>query len=94
MHHMAKFYGATSDPPHREDMRVLIGAIDAELNDIRANSKWLQHHDPDDYTASRALGLALRDAGSNGIAYESVRHAGSENIAAFWPDVSLHSHSG
>jgi hypothetical protein len=87
VHHMAKFYGETSDPPHREDMRVLVGQIDANLHDIRVGQQWDVCHAPDDYTASRALARSLRDGGSNGIVYRSVRRSGAENFGAFWPDV-------
>ncbi|MEZ5866175.1 MAG: RES family NAD+ phosphorylase [Geminicoccaceae bacterium] len=31
---------------------------------------------PDDYTPGQALGRHLREAGSNGVVYPSVRHAG------------------
>jgi RES domain len=34
-----------------------------------------------------ALARALRAAGSNGIVYDSARHAGGECVAAFFPDV-------
>lgn len=85
--HMGGFYAETADPPHREDMRVLLGKIDARLHDIRGGARWRKLHDPDDYAAAQALGAKLREAGANGIAYDSVRHAGGENIAAFWPDV-------
>ena len=34
-----------------------------------------------------ASAVTLRDAGSDGIAYDSVRHAGGECVAAFHPDV-------
>ena len=42
-------------------------------------------YDPSSYTASQRLGRALRDAGSNGIAFESVRRAGGECVAVFRP---------
>jgi hypothetical protein len=87
VHHMAAFYRATSDPPHREDMRVLIGQIDADLHDIRTGADWEACHAPEDYSESRALARTLRAAGSNGIVYRSVRRAGAENFGAFWPDV-------
>ena len=40
VHHMGKFYAETADPPHREDMRVLVGSIDAPLHDIRGDASW------------------------------------------------------
>jgi hypothetical protein len=38
------------------------------------------------YPASAAFARRLREADSNGIAYCSVRHAGGECAAVFWPD--------
>jgi len=87
VHHLGRFYASTSDPPHREEMRVLVSGIDASLHDIRSGSKWKSAHDPDDYGPSQSLGVSLRASQSNGIVYNSVRHSGSENFAAFWPDV-------
>ena len=43
--------------------------------------------DPDDYGAAQALGRRLRDAASPGIVYPSVRRAGGQAVAVFWPDV-------
>lgn len=86
-YHMGRFYAETSDPPHREDVRVLIGKINADLHDIRVGRQWAACHTPDDYTASRALARALRDGGSNGIVYRSARCVGAENFGVFWPDV-------
>jgi hypothetical protein len=78
--HMARFYVETADPPHREDMRALLGKLDAELHDVRCEP-------PADDVAAQALGARLRLGGSNGIVYESLQHKGGACIAAFWPDV-------
>lgn len=87
VHHIEQFYAATRDAPHREAMRTLIGSIDAGLHDIRGDPRWRAAHHPDDYGESRTLARGLRDGGSDGIVYDSVRHSGGENLAAFWPDV-------
>lgn len=87
VYHMELFYTSTSDEPHREDMRVLLGAIDATLHDIRDGSTWESAYHPTDYGNSQTLALALRARGSDGIVYNSVRRSDGENIAAFWPDV-------
>ena len=72
--HMGRFYAATADPPHAEAMRVLIGRLDAGFHDLRGGAAaWAAALDPHDYAASRALGRRLRQAGSNGIVYPSVR---------------------
>jgi hypothetical protein len=55
------------------------------LHDIRGG--WPQAHDPDSYVAGVKLARELRDAGSDGIVYDSVRHQGGECLAAFYPDV-------
>jgi hypothetical protein len=43
--------------------------------------------DPDDYGASQALARQLRNAGSDGLCWPSVRRDAGACIAAFWPDV-------
>jgi hypothetical protein len=84
--HLGNFYAATADPPHTEAMRVLIGGIDASLHDLRGDAAaWSACLDPDDYTASRALGHRLRTTGSNGIVYPSVRRAGGQCLGEFRP---------
>jgi hypothetical protein len=42
-------------------------------------------YDPSSYVASQRLGRQLREAGSNGIAFESVRRQGGECVAVFRP---------
>jgi hypothetical protein len=84
--HLGRFYGATADPPHAEDMRVLSGRIDARFHDLRgADPRWRACLDPDDYSASRALGRSLRAAGSNGLVWPSVRRRGGQCLGAFRP---------
>jgi hypothetical protein len=84
--HMGRFYAQSQDPPHAEDMRVLTGRIDARLHDLRgAEPKWQDCLDADDYTASRALGRSLREGGSDGLVYPSVRRRGGACVGAFRP---------
>jgi RES domain len=84
--HMGRFYAATADPPHDEDMRVLTGRIGASLHDLRdGEGRWAPVLDPDSYVASRALGRELRARGSNGVVYPSVRRAGGQCVGAFRP---------
>lgn len=83
--HMGWFYAATADPPHAEAMRVLIGRLDASFHDLRGNAAWAPVLDPQHYTAGRALGRRLRQIGSNGIVYPSVRRAGGQCVGAFRP---------
>lgn len=86
IHHMGLFYTATREPPLHVDMRLLIGRIDAPLHDLGGGApQWREVHDPDDYGASQALGRILRDAGSNGVIFDSVRDPGGECVGAFRP---------
>jgi hypothetical protein len=86
--HMGRFYAATSDPSHDEAFRTYEGSLDSVLHDIRKGD-WSAFLDPDPgrYRAPQELGRQLREQGSNGIVYPSVRHVGGECLAAFWPDV-------
>ena len=88
-YHFAKFASDLSDPPRREDMRVLVGAIASTFHDVdtlptAARSAVL---DPSSYDASRALARTLRSSSSNGLIYPSVRDPAGRCVAAFWPDV-------
>jgi hypothetical protein len=86
--HMGEFYGATGDPPHEESYRTYKGAIDSRLHDLRSGD-WAPFLDPDlaTYARPQELGRRLREAGSNGVVYPSVRHARGQCAGAFWPDV-------
>lgn len=90
-HHQGLFYAATREAPGWiTDMRELVGAIDARLADLRGRQRETRNAallDPDDYTASQAFARDLRDAGTDGIVYPSVRHDKGECFAAFHPDV-------
>jgi hypothetical protein len=88
-YHFDRIAKDSEDPPRREPMRVLVGAAACTLHDITTLPED-EHRaclDPDSYTASRLLGATLREAGSDGLYYPSVRHKGGPCIAVFWPDV-------
>ena len=85
-YHHARFLAATCEAPCHLSMRLYHVRIDAELHDLRGARGDLQRAlDPDSYAASQALARELRAAGSNGIAYDSVRHAGGECVGLFRP---------
>jgi hypothetical protein len=88
-HHFALFARDSNDPPRREDMRVLVGAVANEFHDLDTLPvpQRTAVLDPDSYAASRTLARALRDGGSNGVVYPSVREPGGRCVGAFWPDV-------
>jgi len=85
-HHHGRFLAATREGPMHLPMRLYCVAIDARLHDLRPAGAVLQAvFDADDYTAARTLGHALHAAGSAGVAYRSVRHAGGQCVGLFRP---------
>jgi hypothetical protein len=88
VYHHGCFMSATSEGPGwTSDFRELVGSIDAELHDIRGQGALRNCLDPVEYATSQELGRALREEGSDGIVYPSVRFTEGFCIAAFWPDV-------
>lgn len=87
-HHRIRFLAATNEPAQELDMRVYAVDLDAELHDIREmrESHPIYYH-PSSYAMSQELAAGLRDGGSNGIAYLSVRHVGGECVAVFRPRI-------
>ena len=85
-HHRRKFMLATSEPPGELDMRVYDARINGELHDLRGcvDTHPLIYH-PDVYSHAQAVADDLRNNGSNGIAYMSVRRPGGECFAIFRP---------
>lgn len=85
-HHRARFLAATDEPAQEIDMRVYAVDLTADLHDIRdlADSH-APLYDPGSYSQSQRLGAELREAGSDGILYRSVRQPGGECAAAFRP---------
>ena len=60
--------------------------VACELHDLRGRRMELADvYDPSSYAASQKLGRSLREAGSNGIAFDSVRRNGGECVAVFRP---------
>lgn len=85
IHHHQKFMASTQEEPGwTSDFRVLIGSIDRVLHDVNAVPGVL---DPVDYRPSQIEGAALRQAGSDGLTWASVRQPGGACIGLFWPDV-------
>jgi len=86
--HRGRFHAATNDPPINTTFRTITASINKMLHDLRAGD-WAEFLDPDPkkYAAPQVLGAQLKEAGSNGIVYPSVRHSTGECIGAFWPNV-------
>jgi hypothetical protein len=84
VYHRERFLERTREPPLQVQMRRYATAIRRRLHDVRGG--FPQFHDPDDYAASQRLAQELRNAGSDGIVYDSVRNRGGQCAAVFWPD--------
>ena len=85
-YHRVRFLQATSEPAQELDMRVYAVNLDAELHDIRAKREsHAAYYHPSNYAVSQELALKLRENGSNGIVYASVRDDGGECAAVFRP---------
>jgi len=87
-HHHARFMARTREAPGwTSQFREIVMSVNAELHDLRTRAGG---PDPalnaDSYAASQALAHQLRGAGSDGIAYPSVRHRDGECVALFYPD--------
>jgi hypothetical protein len=87
-YHREAFLRATSEPRIELDMRVYAVDLDAVLHDIRGmRDTMLGIYDPDSYAASQALAIEVRNSGSSGLVYDSVRKPGGECVAIFKPRV-------
>jgi RES domain len=86
-YHFGRFAADSADGPRYEEMRVVVGRIDADLHDVEQIDHTDRRRllDPVDYTSSQAFALALREAGSTGLHYSSVRRAGGKCVALFRP---------
>ena len=85
-HHRERFMRATAQSRMELDMRVYAIDLDGDLHDLRGRQAGFPEVcEPDDYAAARLLARTLRDGGSNGIAYDSLRSVGGECAAVFRP---------
>lgn len=84
-YHRERFMAATEQPSMQIDMRVYLTDVDGELHDIRGHKNLTEVYDPNDYTAGRALGRALKEVNSSGIVYDSVRWRDGECVGIFRP---------
>lgn len=87
IHHHARFMAATAQPAGwTSQFREIVLDIDASLHDLRTLDRADPVLHPDDYSASQALGAALRGQGADGVVYPSIRHPGGECSGLFHPD--------
>jgi hypothetical protein len=85
-YHRVNFLQATREPAQEIDMRVYAFDLDAELHDIRSmRESHPAYYHPTSYWVSQELALHIRESGSDGIVYGSVRDKEVECAAVFRP---------
>jgi hypothetical protein len=85
-YHREVFLRATREGPLELDMRTYLCDVTATFHDIRGmRDQMADIYDPDSYVASQKLARSLKRAGSNGVVYDSVRHAGGQCLAVYRP---------
>ena len=85
-HHTSRFLAATNEAPLRVQMRLYAVYVAGTVADLRkAARKQPGILAPDDYREAQTVGRQLREQGSAGLVYLSVRRADGECIAAFRP---------
>ena len=95
--HRAVFLRRTAEPPIDLDLRLITASVEADLHDLggavppgASPSRFAAALDPDDYATPQRLGRALRDAGSWGVRFPSVREQGGECVGIFRPRALRH----
>jgi hypothetical protein len=85
--HFEEFARDSNDPPRTEDMRVLVGSIRNDFEDVSAlpTAERAQILDPISYAAAQVYGRRLYEQNSLGVTYSSVRLAGGHCVGAFKP---------
>lgn len=85
-YHRAVFLRATDEPAQEVDMRVYAVELAAVLHDVRnMRSDLPALYHLSNYGVAQQTARELRNAGSDGIVYQSVRQEGGECAAVFRP---------
>ena len=85
-HHFERFMERTAEPPADAQYRELQAPIAGHLHDLRGGDFGV-YLSPDNWGPSQQLGVSLKQAGSDGIVYPSVRWPAGLVAALFWPDL-------
>ncbi|QDZ01632.1 RES family NAD+ phosphorylase [Nitratireductor mangrovi] len=89
IHHHARFMARTAEPPGwTSQFREIVLDVEAVLHDIRGSEGRSPLLDPDAYGAAQAFAGRLRQAGSEGVVYPSVRLPSGECVGLFHPDLA------
>ena len=85
-HHLRREAVAREVPEMTRVYRSYTARLEGEFRDVRGEPEL---HDPTSYVVSQGFGEAERAAGRDGIVFDSVRHRGGVNAAAFRPSKVL-----
>lgn len=77
-YHSERFLMRTNEEPIELDMRTYLADLIGDLHDIRGRKDLGAIYDPNNYSASQALGRELKAINSYGITYDSVRNPKGE----------------
>lgn len=85
-HHRSVFLARTNPPATELGTRLVTAELDASLHDVRNELESAPElYDPDHYGAAQDFGARIRDAGSWGVIYHSVRYQPGQCVALFRP---------
>jgi hypothetical protein len=85
-HHLRREAAATGAPEIRRQYRAYQANLAGDYLDIRGQqAERPDAYDPVDYAAAQVWGEAIRASGGDGVLYDSLRHAGGVNVAAYRP---------
>jgi hypothetical protein len=89
-YHHGRFMARTAEPPGwTSQFREIVLDVAGEFHDLReVAGAYGEVLDPDDYAAAQALGAGLREDGSEGLIYPSVRCPGGACAGLFYPDLA------
>lgn len=85
VHHRERFLRFTGESSCRIEMRLYSGELQRDLHEGLEGRLPDGVLDPDDYTVSQHWGKKLRESGSFGLTYPSVRYPGGLCAALFRP---------
>ena len=88
VYHRARFLARTAEGAGEIDMRTYLADLRADFTELRGYGRRKPDYmHPASYAASQVFGRKQREAGANGIVFDSVRREGGQCVAVFRPKV-------
>jgi len=86
-YHREQFLMRTNEGQIELDMRTYLADLGGDLHDIRGRRDLGAVYDPNNYSASQALGRELKAVNSYGVVYDSIRDLEGECAGVLRPPV-------